>query len=218
MNLTRVLAAAALAAAMVVPSASAQTAAPVPGCGLVSVDPADDSTSQIPTAVRPKPGALEIERAFFDHTDGVTTVNIQVLDLSTALPVGTTSLHWTTQWVGADGVTRFVRAVTDYTGQLIFEHGELVPPIGGLVLPRYEAKGATTGTLFTGPHGVVQIVIPPSVGGAAGTKLTGIYSQASDGRTVVPNAAPTPSRGLSTVSDRVPDSPDTATWTVKGCL
>lgn len=217
MTRSRLLAVAALSALAAATSATAQTATPVPGCGLLSVDSPTDSTSQIPTAARPKPAALEIERAFFDHTDGVTTVNIQVADLSTVLPAGTTSLHWTAQWVGTGGVTRFVRAVTDYTGQLIFEHGELVPPIGGLVLPRYEARGATTGALFTGPHGVVRIVIPQGVDGAAGTRLTGIYSQASDGRTVVPNAVPAPSRGLSTVSDRVPDT-DTASWTVKGCL
>lgn len=218
-----VLALASVALLAPVPAASAADEKPVPRCGLVIVDAGDDATSQVPAAARPLPGALEITRTFFDHEPAVapatpvTAVNVQVRDLSTTLPLGATSVNWTVQWTSPTGPTRFVRAVVDYTGSTIYEFGELVPPVGGLVLPRYEPRGTTTGKLVTGPEGVISIVIPATWDGAAGSKLTDIYAQASEGRQVVPNMVNTPTRGLSSPADRAPDAGDVAKWTVAGC-
>lgn len=211
--------AAALAAAA--PAAAQEPAKPAPGCGLSLTDAVGDATSQIPAQARPIPAALDITRLFFDHAPGragATTVNIGIKDLSTTLPTGATGLNWTVQWTSPTGPVRFVRAVVDYAGTTLFEFGEVVPPIGGLVLPRFEPRGVTTGKLHTGPDGVITIAIPDTWDGAPGTLLTEGYAQASEGRQVVPNAVSTPTRGLSQPADRAPNVDETpARWLVKGC-
>jgi hypothetical protein len=207
---------AALAALALPASAAAQSPVPQPRCGLSVADPAGDSTSQVPAQARALPPALDITRVFFDHEPGragATTVNIRVKDLSTALPLGTTSINWTAVWTSPSGPQRFVRAVVDYQGSTIFEFGEAIT----LGITRFEPRGVTTGKLFPGPDGVISIAIPDTWDGAAGTLLDGIYVQASEGRQVIPNAVSSPTRGLSQQADRAPDGTDTARWTVAGC-
>jgi hypothetical protein len=217
------LAPAALAGALLLPAPALAQAPekPVPRCGPSLADPAGDTASQVPTQVRPRPPALDITRVFLDHapgTAGATTINVEVTDLSTALPTGTTGLNWTVQWTSPAGPTRFVRAVTDYLGSTIFEFGEVIPgtsvPAAGAVLPRYEPRGQTVGRLFPGPQGIVQIAIPDTWDGALGTRLADLYAQASEARQVVPNAVNSPTRGLSQASDRAPDGSGTASWTI----
>jgi hypothetical protein len=204
-------------AALALPApALAQEQAPQPRCGLSFSDPANDSTSQVPTQARALPPALDITRVFFDHAPGragATTVNIRVRDLSTALPLGTTSINWTAVWLSPAGNQRFVRAVADYQGSVIFEFGEAI--VQGIT--RFEPRGVTTGKLFPGPDGVVSIAIPDTWDGAAGTLLDGIYVQASEGRQVIPNAVSSPTRGLSQQADRAPDGTDIKAWTIAGC-
>lgn len=219
--LTSRLVAAAIAASLFAAApALAQTGKPVPSCGLTVDDPLGDNTSLVPTQVRPRPAALDIERTFFDHTDDSTTINIQVANLTLDIPLTTTGMVWTTEWTGEDGVTRFVRAVLDITGNVAYEHGARVPPtetpVGG-VLPRYEYRGGTTGRMFLGQSGVVQIDIPATLGGAAGSVLSGISTGASESRQAVPNAVTTPTRGLSFPADRAPNGTATSKWTVAAC-
>lgn len=202
------------------PAYAVDAAKPLP-CGLKATDKTGDNVDQATQT----PHNLDITGLFLKHDpaqgDDATTVNIQIAELNMDLPIGATGLTWTFQWNGADGVTRFVRAIRDITGNIAFEHGELVPPIGDLVLPRYEYRGPTGGAIFEGTDGVVQIVIPKEPDGLATKKLKSGFAQASENRQVVPNALATPTRGLSSPVDRIPDGeaflPEYTVKTTTGC-
>lgn len=204
------------------PALAQDPAKPQPRCGPLILDATGDSTSQVPTQVRPRPPALDITRVFLDHEPGragATTVNIEVADLSLALPLGTTGLNWTAQWMSPTGRVRFVRAVLDYANSVIYEFGELVPgtDVPGVitnVLPRYEPRGHTIGQMFLGPQGLIRIAIPDTWDGAPGTQLNELYAQGSEARQFVPNAVNSPTRGLSNPADRAPDGTTTAKWKI----
>jgi hypothetical protein len=118
-----------------------------------------------------------------------------------------------------DDTLHFVRAITDFTGATVFEYGSFTPNPTGVGLTGVSVyEGNTTGKLFEGAEGVVQVVIPADQA-PVGTKLTTLYTSATQGRTL-PTAFPGYFRGLSSVLDTAPDdAPDTApgTFTVGPC-
>lgn len=164
------------------------------------------------------PANLEILEVFVKHDaskgDEATTMNIVIKDLNQAVPAGATGLNWTVSYMVGD-TQRFVRAVRDYTGSVIFEHGMVVDLEATTTsVP----SGQTPGKLFEGPNGVIQIVVPKEFG-AAGAKIDGVSVVAGASRQAVPNAIQTPTRGLSSIYDRVPDEANTfsAPFMVSAC-
>ena len=187
------------------------TAKPTPTCGPTKSESAKDSAE-------PNTGthsdALEITSAFLKHDPDkgaeATTANIVLKELSLTVPPGSTSMIWVMKFTSDKD--RFVRAVVDFSGTVVYEHGELVNETGAL--PRYQYAGDVAGKMWEGKDGVVQLVIPPEIGGKEGTALKGITAEAQSGKSVVPTAAPpTPSRGLSYVNDDLA----LPTWTVAVC-
>ena len=186
---------------------------PTPTCSPSKTDPNNDSVD--PNTDEASPGNLEILQAFLKHDQSkgaeATTINIVVKNLDDSLHTGSSAAAWTLKFTTDKKL--FVRSVVDYSGEVVFEHGELVENDTGN-LPRYEYRGDTPGKWFEGENGVVQIVIPQELGGKAGSNLKELVVEASSGKTVVPTAGPpTPTRGLSYVHDDVA----LPTWAVAPC-
>lgn len=186
---------------------------PTPTCSPNKADAAGDSAD-------PNSGAtsdsLDLVGAFVKHEPSkgaeATTANFIVKDLDPgARPDGSTSNMWVMKFTSDQ--PRFVRAVADYSGAVVFEHGVLVTNATGN-LPRYEYRGTVPGKMWEGPGGVIQLVIPAEIGGKAGTTIKEMVVEAQGGKTVVPAAGPaTPSRGLSYVFDDV----SLPTWAIAAC-
>lgn len=198
------------------PATALDDAKPVYSCGLFIKD--GDKDASEPNAVgEPHHDNMEIKGAFLKHDPAkgaeATTVNIIVKELTTDLPEGNTAINWTMKWVFAE-TQYFVRAVADYSGMTAFEWGEYVPtglPAG--VSGSFMYQGDTPGKLFEGADGVVQLVVPQDIGGKAGSLLTSLEISSNTGRSVVPVAATTPSRGISYENDGAMSG----RWTVETC-
>jgi hypothetical protein len=230
---TITLAALVAACALVVTSGptSAQTgdAKPTP-CGdqLAYKDPAadrvEDSLTPAGQPANPASDSSEILRGFlrYDPAKGAEalTWNVVVKNLKAEVPSGATTLSWVSYYRTPDDTLHFVRAILDFTGAIVYEYGNFTPNPAGLVLTGLSLyEGDTTGKLFEGAEGIVQVVIPADHA-PAGTKLTTLYSTATQGRTLPTSFPPQASRGVSSVLDTAPDdAPDTApgTFTVGPC-
>jgi hypothetical protein len=119
------------------------------------------------------------------------------------VPSTYTQQSWTGYFLTPDGVANFVRATRDLTGAVVYEWG--APDNSLMVTSRSAVKGTTTGRLFGGPNGVIQIDIPADLA-KAGTTLTQLYAQSAQTRTSLPTAVPSlVSRGLTFILDTGPD-------------
>lgn len=206
--------------------AAPATAQVAPSCDLDAADAAFDNTTTLspspaaPTAAQPS-AALDLRRMTFsrDAITGKTNVRLSVTNLSRRIPLGSTSVVWTVQWTSDSG-TYFVRAVNDLANNLVYEWGVLVPPVDlgvTAVLPRFEYRGATQGAFKEGVDGTIDLLIPDALS-TSGTQFRDIAAQASEGRQAVPNAVATPTRGLSSPSDRLPDGTDfEGPWVTAPC-
>lgn len=200
------------------PASALDDAKPVYTCGLFVKDSDKDSAEPNSVPAGASHANMEIKGFFLKHEPAkgaeATTVNIIVKDLNTTLPSGNTAINWTMKYT-FDGTERFVRAVADYSGGTAFEWGEYTAtglPAG--VSGTFQYRGGTPGKLFEGPDGVVQLVLPPDVGGKAGSALSGLDVSANTGKSVVPVAATTPSRGVAYQNDNAIASK----WTVETCV
>jgi hypothetical protein len=201
------------------PASALDDAKPVYSCGLFVKD--SDKDSEEPNSVNQETTShpnMEIKGFFLKYDEAkaaeATTVNIVVKDLSTALPTGNTAINWTMKWVFND-TQYFVRAVADYSGSTAFEWGEYMPT--GLTVGlsgSFVYQGTTPGKLFEGPDGVVQLVIPADIGGKVGSQISAIEVSANTGKSAVPVAVPSPSRGVAYENDGAA----TGKWTVAGCV
>jgi len=194
------------------PSRAVDDAKPTPTCGVSKTDAATDSAD-------PQTGAkhdpLELTGGFMKHEPAkgaeATTTNFVIKDLTMDLPQGSSSMMWVMKFTSDKD--RFVRAVHDYSGATVFEHGELVVNATGN-LPRYEYRGTVPGKIWEGPAGVIQLVVPAEIGGKDGAALKNLVVEAQSGKTAVPAAGPaTPSRGLSYVNDDL----GLGSWAVAKC-
>lgn len=193
-------------AVLVTVSASAQ-APQFNGCGVVKKD-SDSDAGGDPAAEQTGglPDEVEMEGAWiqYDAAKGAdaTTVNLQIKNLSGSVPPPATSITYTATYGGVTDGTNFVRAHVDWAGMVVFEYGHLEPLA---TTTRYAYDGPTRGELFTGEHGVAQIVVPAEAGGKDGQNLRGITALTQHGRTTaVPGAiSQSPSRGLSYQVDDV---------------
>jgi len=193
------LAAVAMATTITVDGA-AVAADPAPvfsGCGKAVKDLPTDASD---TVSDPAPREAEIEGAFVEAGAAKPTVNLIIADLTGSAPAPATSVTYNAIYSATAGTTNFVRAHIDFTGTVVFEYGHLEDLTA---TTRYVYDGDTEGKLFTGEHGVVQLVIPEAAGGKAGTALKAITAQTQVGRTtVVPGSTnQSPSRGLSFQND-----------------
>lgn len=173
----------------------------------------------------PTTDSSEILRGFlrYDPAKGADalTYNVVVKNLKAEVPSGATTLSWVSYYRTPDDTLRFVRAITDFTGATVFEYGNFTPNPTGVGLTGVSVyEGTTNGKMFEGPEGIVQLVIP-AAHAPAGTKLTTLYTNTTQGRTLPTSFPPQVSRGVSTVIDTAPDdAPDTApgTFTVAECV
>jgi hypothetical protein len=185
-------------------------------------DPASDRVAD--EAVIDSTDSSEILRGFlrYDPARGpdALTFNVVVRDLKAEVPSGATTLSWVSYYRTPDDVLHFVRAITDFTGATVYEFGNFTPNPTGVGLTGVSLyEGDTTGKMFEGPEGVIQIVIP-GAHAPVGTKLTTLYTSATQGRTLPTAFPPQVSRGVSSVIDTAPDdAPETApgTFTVGPC-
>ena len=202
-------------------SPAADDAKPTPcGTQLAYKDPAGDNIND--EEVISSTASSDLIRGFlrYDPDKKVLTFNVVVKDLKEAVPSGATSLAWVSYYRTPDDTLHFVRAVLDFTGTVVYEYGTFTPNPTGVGLNGVSLYGGSTeGKLFDGPEGVIQVVIP-SGDAPVGTKLTTLYSSATQGRTLPDAFPPNVSRGVSSVIDTAPDdAPDTApgTYTVGPC-
>jgi hypothetical protein len=210
---------------VLIPGASpaADDTKPAP-CGeqLAYKDPASDRVAD--ETVIQSTDSSEILRGFlrYDPAKGpdALTFNVVVKNLKAEVPSGATTLSWVSYYRTPDDVLHFVRAILDFTGAVVYEYGNFTPNPTGQVLTGVSVyEGTTNGKLFEGPEGIVQLVIPGAQA-PVGTKLTTLYTSATQGRTLPTAFPPQVSRGVSSVIDTAPDdAPDTApgTFTVGPC-
>jgi hypothetical protein len=188
-----------LALALVVPAA--QAANPAPCNGTVQVTDGNDVTA----------ADKDILQVFFRFDSGKATANIVVEDLpaTPAISGSNTSAYWrvlydaggTLRWVGY----RLSRTLVITPTTATFEYGTYTgdPENGGT----YSAGTATTGTLFPGANGVIQIDMPAAAGGTEGTVLSSPYAVTRE------------STALSgAVVDRAPDTGTGSAYTVGPCI
>jgi len=199
------LAVGAALAAAVGPAAAVDDTKPTAACGYTFEDAdGDQANTQVPAADMTP--ATELLNGFIKYDaakgDQAATYNLTVKNLSTAVPTGYTTLTWSGYYTTADGTAHFVRAIVDFGGGTAFEYGAFTPnPTGVGVTGVNQYQGDTPGKFFTGPNGVIQMVIPAA---KSGDKYTAAYAVSTQGRTL-PSSAKTPSRGLAPIMDTAPD-------------
>ncbi len=179
--------------AIAVPGASAASASPAPDChGIAFSDQASTSA----------PPNLDIVGAFFTSgADSEPYANIEVKDLTTAIPAGATGVLWAVH-VAFSGQQGVAYAAQSALGGLTY--GYMVDG-DGLLYP-----GA--GALFPGPDGIVQIGIAmPAQGVAAGTTVSEPWAEADElHTTTLLGASPWPG---ATQVDRAPATGTGASYT-----
>lgn len=173
---------------------------PEPGCqGLAFEDAdADQGNTEVPAQFRTN--STEILSGFLlsDPITGKTTFNIVVKDLELTVPPPFMAITWNGYVTPPGGPDSFVRAQLDATGSVVYEWGA---PDTTLPVTRNAYKGDTTGHMFTGPNGVIQITLPPSLS-PADAVLGKVYASSWQTATSAPNAVPpTVSRGLTNQMD-----------------
>jgi hypothetical protein len=193
--------------AWIADSAHGQDAMPQPDCsGLVFTDPAgDQGIPQGSVPIIPAPDNLDITGVFFRYDsdpDAKTpvTANIRVANLDKSLPLASNAASWYVEWTVASTIY-YVKADLDSAGAVVYDYG-VDDPTTGLT-----SSGATTGKLFEGKDGIVQIRVPQ-----AGTK-------AVDGGRLTQTLAHTSATlpGLLVFADNAPDSGSGKSYTVAQC-
>jgi hypothetical protein len=145
------------------------------------------------------PDNADITNVFLNFTKGVLTANIQLTDANLTLPAPTDTQGGLNYYLvySLDGAVRFVRATNQTGTDMTYAYGTIDPDTGV-----YTTDGSTTGTLFEGKDGIVQIVVPDAAGGKKGTDLGGVEALA-DGITGVNDVL-----GINNHFDEAPDGAD----------
>lgn len=157
-----------LAAVMagIVCTTSAAAAKPVPDChGFAFTDRAGDQ--QTPNGTR-APENLDLLGGFFTYAGGKTYANLIVKDLRTAPPPGANGNIWMMHYT-IGGTDQDVYADTDSSGNVSYYYSTGPNMID-----------TTTGTLYPGADGVVQIAIPPAQGAVKGATLEAPWGEADE--------------------------------------
>lgn len=176
--------------------AGEQRPSPTPCGGVAVSDAAGDSHTAISPVAGVGPGQanLDIQRVFFRFAPGpdgtnVLSANIEVTNLDLTIPPGAQSIAWYIDFT-LDGVTRYARATVGSNGQAVSEYGTWS---GNTPTP----DGETTGALYPGEKGIVEIVLPVDELGLTGKTLTDVYAIAG----YVQGSGPS----ITMFQDRAPD-------------
>ena len=195
----RTLTALTAAALLAVPAATApaQSATmPAPGCyGSFATDPAGDSANALQPAATGSPSSDLIGGFItYDAAAHKGAVNIQVDNLTAGeVDPPFVAISWEYQVNTAAGA-RFVRAYQDLSGTVKYSWGEPRAITDDQTAPR--VSGDTTGALFPGKGGIIQIELPlgeADFGAKPGTQLK---AQALEVRQWISLPAAVPSTGL----------------------
>ena len=160
------------------------------------------------------PDNVDITSLFFtvDAATGAVDANIQVTNLDKTLPSPTDSQGGIYYYAvySYDGATRFVKAVNADGANVTYAYGNVDE--NGV----YTTEGETTGALFEGANGVVQIRVPASIGGRLGETLlaaeaTADYIQGMDDYVGLNNHVDTAPDGASVVT------PEGESYTAETC-
>jgi hypothetical protein len=171
-------------AALAVPmaTASAEDPLPTPCAGVVFAnDPAGDQ--EIGPLIGGPPGGptntkapdnMDIRRVFFTTRGGKTSAFIQVTNLTKDVPseILTGHFSWYIYFDSAGGYS-FLRAETDGSAVTFFAGKDMFLGANGTGLTIRQDE-ATTGKVFEGPNGIVQIDFPAAF--KPGMKLEGVYA------------------------------------------
>lgn len=156
-------------------TASGQGAMPAPDChGQPVTDKADDNTS--PTTMTKGNPSSDITGGFITFDGKKAQANVRVNELTAGeVDPGFVAISWEFAFSTKAG-PRFVRAYQDLTGIVKYTWGEPRAITDDQTAPR--VQGTTTGALFPGKDGIVQIDIPfAEMGAPAGTDLKSLTIQ-----------------------------------------
>ncbi|MEA2271492.1 MAG: hypothetical protein QOI98_200, partial [Solirubrobacteraceae bacterium] len=204
-----VIAAVAALALLGVP-ASAAPPKPEPCDGkLLITDPAgDQAVAQQGVPLFATPDNTDVRGLFFRIDGDKVTANIVISDLSTTPMAPFSAIRYRAYGTVGGNVHYFQALVT--SSGATFTYG------GDFQGVSYTEQGTTTGTLFEGKEGIVQIVIPPNVGGKPGSKLLATSATAGLLTVAVPPEVMLPPFYFQ--ADTAPDaSADGPTTTVEAC-
>jgi hypothetical protein len=185
---------------------------PQPGCQGFAFEDGDADQTNVLVPAQFRTPSTEMTGGFllYDEATKKTTFNIVVKDLQATVPTGFMSIAWQANLTTPDGTNAFIRALLDATGSIIYEWGA---PDATLPVTRNVVQGTTTGKLFTGPNGVVQLDVPAALA-PAGATLDNVSGTTYQSNASGPNAVPpTVSRGLS----QIMDTTDSGVFTVGPC-
>jgi hypothetical protein len=167
-----------LAAALAAPAATASAADPMPtpDChGIQVTDKTGDSVNGVDPSLGSGSPSSDLVAGWFtyDPASNKATANIQVANLTLGeVDPPYDAISWEFQFTAA-GNARYVRAFEDISGATKFNWGAPRAITDDQTQP--SVGGATTGKLFPGPNGVIQIDVPlKDMNIAAGTTLKGL--------------------------------------------
>ena len=201
-RLGALLALAASTAAVAVPAA-AEDPVPTP-CGAVAItDPEGDgvvfteSPADLAGEGKKAPDNTDITAVFFNLTtaaDGTKklTANIRVKNLDKTIPAAykTGTMEYRINFAAVEDVLG-VTAINE-KGEFSYTYTHYARPLGGTPSPAQPGAAVddeTTGRLFEGPNGVIQIDMPAELA-KAGTKLADLYSGSVEPSTFYADQAP----------------------------
>jgi hypothetical protein len=196
-----------LVASFAAPARAVDDTKPTPTCaGTQITDPPGDAVRNFTgTPLDPAgPSNMDITGVFFKDEAGEVTANIQISNLSTDVPAGSSAVSWYAVWTVGSTIY-FVDATSDGT-TTTFEQGTYDDSLN-----TYNPAGPTKGKLFTGEQGVVQIVIPAAAKGSEGQTLKTPYAYAYENISV-----PGVISGL-VDDDRAPDQGNGKSYEVAEC-
>jgi hypothetical protein len=179
------LAAAAALSLVAVPTSAGQSQAKPEPCDgkLLIKDAAGDQGATVQgVPAFETPPSTDILGLFFRVDGDKVTANIVVSDLVASPPAGFYAVRYRAYATVAGDIQYFQALVT--SSGTTYTYG------GDFAGVSYAEQGDTTGALFEGKDGVIQLVLPPDVGGKPGTPL------AATSATAGPITAPVPPQAM----------------------
>jgi hypothetical protein len=215
LNRLGALSALVLAAVAVAVPAAAEEAKPVPCAGMLLTDPSGDAVlgpviGGPPGVSTSSPANMDVTGLFFNATtgsDGKTTVtgNMEIANLDTSVPDEAVSGGFSYFFEFATTDDDYINLRVENSGGEISYWYSYFDPTTTL-----QTEAETTGRLFEGPQGIVQIDFPPELSNI-GRKLEAVYAYTSVRRDDEQYAG--------YITDTAPDDGATAakTYTVSPC-
>ena len=190
------------ALAIAVPAAHAQNPVPCEGTFLIADAAGDQGYKQQGQTVFPTGANTDVVGLFFRVDAGKVTANVVLDELTKTPPDGFEVVRYRVYFT-IDGTVRYLQALVNDDGATYTYGSELAAV--------YTEDGETTGALFEGKNGVVQIVLPADAGGTPGTELAATSASIGLLTATVPPEAQLPPFyfGVDTAPDGGADGPNT---------